>query len=369
MAPNATLHAPRLAAAKRAYTTRNVDLSAARTLVRDRAPRPGDVVLATVADLGHHGRIEQPDGRRATIHVGDEVVVAYGRRYAPDMFEAELPDDLGPCQLAAAGGVAGRVASAHDKASPATALIPAGLVADRHGSPLTLARAARTPADAPRPTTVVVTGTAMNAGKTEVAARLVVGLRAAGYTVGAAKVTGTGAGGDVWRLVDAGAAPVLDFVDAGHVSTAGLTVAELEACADTLLSHLGAALVDVAVVEVADGLFNRETAALMTSGPLRYAASAIVFACTDAAGAVTGATWLSERGLRPAGLGGRLSMSPLASREAEAATGLPVWSLDAFASADVAGSLVAIPPVGVGRPWVTGLGPLAGGGRSGDRRA
>src|SRR2546430_9351468 len=40
---------------------------------------------------------------------------------------------------------------------------------------------------------------------------LVVGLRRRRLRVGAAKVTGTGAGGDPWLLTDAGASLVLDF--------------------------------------------------------------------------------------------------------------------------------------------------------------
>ena len=43
---------------------------------------------------------------------------------------------------------------------------------------------------------LIVAGTAMNAGKTTAAARLIKGLQRAGLRVGAAKVTGTGAGGD-----------------------------------------------------------------------------------------------------------------------------------------------------------------------------
>ena len=35
-----------------------------------------------------------------------EIMVAYGNRYAPDQFEAELPKTMASCHLAAAGGVA-----------------------------------------------------------------------------------------------------------------------------------------------------------------------------------------------------------------------------------------------------------------------
>ncbi len=57
----------------------------------------------------------------------------------------------------------------------------------------------------------------MNAGKTTTAASLIKGVTAYGMKVGAAKITGTGAGGDFWFMIDSGTEPVLDFVDAGKV--------------------------------------------------------------------------------------------------------------------------------------------------------
>jgi hypothetical protein len=45
-----------------------------------------------------------------SIHDFDAIIVAYGHRYAPDQFEAYVPEDLGPCHLVAGGGVAAREA-------------------------------------------------------------------------------------------------------------------------------------------------------------------------------------------------------------------------------------------------------------------
>ena len=52
----------------------------------------------------------------------------------------------------------------------------------------------------------------MDAGKTQTATFLVRGMVTAGLRVGYAKVTGTGAGGDIWWLKDAGADPVLEIL-------------------------------------------------------------------------------------------------------------------------------------------------------------
>jgi hypothetical protein len=98
--------AMRLAGAKRAYTTRHVPMEDLAGLLAgpDVAPRAGDLVLARVQRVGKHAALELAHSRRATMFVGDEVLVAYAARYAPDQFLAEVPCDLGPCHLAASGG-------------------------------------------------------------------------------------------------------------------------------------------------------------------------------------------------------------------------------------------------------------------------
>jgi hypothetical protein len=109
------LDAARLGRAKIAYATHRVQLRDIQTLIASdtAAPRAGDLVLARVGRIGQHRRIELRNGRRAILFEGDEIVLCYGNRYAPDQFEAYVPGDLGPCQMAAAGGVAGRVVASH----------------------------------------------------------------------------------------------------------------------------------------------------------------------------------------------------------------------------------------------------------------
>jgi hypothetical protein len=324
------LPAGRLASAKAAYSTRHVDLTAATQLLTGVAPRVGDVVLARVAVIGQHQKVELGHGRRAAMFVGDEIVVAYGNRYAPDQFEAEIPDDLGPCELAAAGGVASRVASAHVKMLPATELEPIGLLADDTGHRVNLQDAVlpRGPAtDRPRPLTIAVVGASMNSGKTTTAAHLVRGMRAAGINVGAAKITGTGAGGDVWLLADAGAFPVYDFTNAGYPSTYKIGPDAVRDIFTGLNDRLAADGCDVVVLEIADGVFQDETAALMVDPLFAERVDALLFASYDALGASAGVRWLHEHGLAAIAVSGVLSASPLATREAAAATGRPVWDL------------------------------------------
>ncbi len=335
----------RLARAKRGYTTRRVPLAAMAGLLDGPSapPRAGDLVLARVTAIGKHGHLEQPGGRRAALFVGDEILVSYAARYAPDQFEAQLPRDDGPCHLVAGGGVAAEVISRHDAAAAPTRLEPIARVVDASGRPLNLAAhalpARMTPLD--RPPVLASVGTSMNAGKTTSAAHLIKGLARAGLSVGAAKVTGTGAGLDPGLMGDAGAWPVLDFVDAGYASTHGLDRGQLLDVVQRVLAELLRDPLDVIVIEVADGLFQQETASLLGAAEFSGLVDGIVFSAGDAMGAAAGVRWLREAGLPVIAIAGTLTRSPLARAEAGAATRLPVLELAALGDAAMARDLLS----------------------------
>lgn len=333
----------RLARAKAAYTTRHVAwLARTRragdpvpvSLLRGNvAPGSGDVVLARIDKLGQHKHIELIDGRRSRLFVGDEVVLCYGNRYAPDQFEAEVPPDLGPCQMVAAGGIAARVLSLHSTMDEATTLTPLGLLCDIKGRPVNLGDWAleRVGTVERRPLTIAVVGTTMNSGKTTAASYLVKGLVRSGLKVGAAKITGTGAGGDVWFMRDAGADPVFDFTDAGFPTTYRATLEQTHAILTTLQGHLTKAGAEVIVIEVADGLYQDETSALLSSPLFAKSVDGLIFAAGDSMGAAAGAVWLRQRQLPVYTVTGMLTRSPLAMREAATVTDLPVVASDALA--------------------------------------
>ncbi len=338
--------AARLAAAKVAYSVRRVDRAQMCGLQTDAVSIcSGDVVLARVQQVGQHSALQLTNGRRATLFCGDEVLVAYGNRYAPDQFEALVPEDLDACDLVAGGGIAARTVTQHRKMRAATRILPLGLVADGEGRVLNLKRfglpalngTSRSLEGIPM---IGVVGTSMNAGKTTTASYLIRGLHSAGLRVGASKLTGTGSSGDTDLMLDAGAERVLDFTDAGLATTYLAGTREVIRAADLVLEHLAATGVQAIVVEIADGLFQRETAALLTSDWARQRFSGLIFAAADAMGAAAGVDWLEQRGLPVLAVAGALTMSPLAAREAREQTHLPVLGLDALADATQATSLL-----------------------------
>lgn len=332
------LPAQRLEQAKWAYTTRRIDPEQTFHLLTGTvSPLAGDLVLARVEELGQHRRLELVSSRRATLFEGDEIVVTYGNRYAPDQFEGIVPEHLGPCRLVAAGGVAARLLNRHDRVKSATRITPLGLLTDMEGHRINLSGARLPKADRidSNPLVLVVAGTSMNAGKTSACANLVRGFVRQSIKVAAAKFTGTGAGADYRALVDAGASPVFDFIDAGYVSTYRASRDTLLDIAMTLGHQMAESRADVIIVEVADGLLQRETARLFVTPEFTEWIDGVIFAANDALGAQAGVSWLTARQLPVFAITGVLTSSPLAKREAEEVCGLPVYHTGALARPSV----------------------------------
>ncbi|MGI9002449.1 MAG: DUF1611 domain-containing protein [Pseudonocardia sp.] len=342
------IEADRIARAKVAYSVRRVDLDRPLRVVTGpgRAPRHGDLALAEIATIGQHEKLELTGSRRSSLYRGDEIVVAYGARYAPDQFEAELPDDLDECDLVAAGGCAARVRSQHSSMTDATRIRPIGLLATASGVLNVADGALPAPpesitAGAATVPTILVAGTSMNAGKTTTVASLVHGLDRAGLRVGAGKITGTGAGGDRNSYDDAGAAEALDFTDLGFVTTYRMPVPRLARLAADMHDHLLARGVDAVVLEIADGVLQGETCELLAHPSVQQRVDGAVFAASDAAGALLGVSRMRACGQRVLAVSGLVTASPLALREAQTGLDVPVYDTADLCDPTLATNLLA----------------------------
>lgn len=348
--PSASCDVARLTAAKRAFTTRRVDLSGATLLGSGYRPHVGSVVLSEVISIGQHRHLELCDGRRSKLFRGDEIITCYGHRYAPDQYEVTVPEDMGMCSLATSGGVTGIIEHRHTNVGRATQLRPIALLGDANGQPLTLERfALPMPSGnviSPAPVFAVL-GTSMNAGKTTTAAHLIHGLKRAGLRVAAAKITGTGSGADYWHMKDAGAVTVLDFSDCGMPSTYRVEPDALQAVTAAILTELAKARPDAIVFEVADGLYQRETAMIAAAPWFREIVDGVLFAAPDAMSLFAGVTLLRQHSLPVIALSGVVTMSPLAMREARAAIDLPVLTVSELENPEVITPLVF---AGIGHP-------------------
>jgi len=295
-------------------------------------PQTGDVVVARVARIRSHRQIETPVSRKATLFEDALVLLAYGHRYAADFFLAHVPSTLDHCHLVAAGGVAGVVTEVHGAVDSPTEIEPLGLLATADGVVNVAGFGAyANPLDARpregRPRVIAVLGTSMNAGKSTVVACLVNGLSRAGRRVGAGKITGTGAGNDRMHYQDAGAHAVLDFTDFGYATTFRTRFDDIRALTVNMVNALADTGADTVIVEIADGIYQRETTMLLRDPVFHGTVDAVVFASSDALGARAGVAELVDAGLPVLAASGIMTRSPLATveaREVLAQYGVPV---------------------------------------------
>ena len=315
-----------LSEAKWAFTTRRVAQAEVRGLRADLTGAvSGDLVLGEIVRLGQHRKVQLASGRYSESYLGDLVVLACGDRYAPDQFEGTAELGAESADILAGGGVLGKMRHAHDAMSKPTRVRPLGLLTDAAGAVINVARYALPQGAMPDDiAVVVVTGASMNAGKTTAAASLAHGLGKAGWRVAGIKATGTGAFGDFNAFRDAGVPIVADFTDAGMASTYRQPPERIEQGLADLLAHAAAQGAEIAVVELADGVLQEETARLLRSPRLRRVMAGVLFATPDAIGAVGGVALLRDMELEPFAVSGPISRSPLAAAEAEAATRVPV---------------------------------------------
>lgn len=330
------------ASAKWSFATRRVAIADAVSLDTDLAAvRSGDLLLAEVTRLGNHKRLQLADGRFSTLWPGDRIVVACADRYAVDQFHglARLTDG-GGADLLAGGGIAGAIVSRNDRIAPGTRLAVLGRLADADGVVINVDRYALPPVAPGRPALVIgVVGTGMNAGKTTACAAMVNGFSRLGRRVAAIKVTGTGSFGDVFEYEAAGAARVLDFTDAGMASTYRQHPDRIVAALDHLLAH--AADCDIALVELADGISQVETAMLLSRPDVVARFDGTILAVPEAMAARAGLAWLGARDIVPLALTGLVTRAPLAMAEAAEATGLPVLCRDTLADPATASAFEA----------------------------
>lgn len=310
------------------FASRRIDTALATGLNADvAASRPGDMILGRVMTIGSHRRIQLPSGRPSTLYPGDLVALPCGARYAPDQFEGLAEIDPDGCDMLAGGGCVGRMVHRNERIKLPTRIQPIGRITGPDGRVLNIGGFSLPPRVTQHEIPAIcVIGTSMNSGKTTAAVALSHGLTLAGWRVAALKGTGTGSFGDYNAFVDAGAAHVGDFTDVGMATTYLEPLPRVAAGIATLLSESAALGCDIAVMELADGIFQRETAALLHDPELRARFGGFIFACGDAIAAAGGAAELTRIGIRPVALTGMLSCSPMAITEAETATGIDVMT-------------------------------------------
>jgi|CXWL01.1.fsa_nt_gi hypothetical protein len=300
-------------------------------------PEVGDVAVFEIIKLGKHKSMQNDEKRNATILPGDRIMAAFGTRYATAQFEGYVPEDCNrELHILGAGGTVGVIESMHEKfvAVGPTTLKFIGSVIDGKEQLVNTKtfyhrRLTSFSGMAAKATKIILSvGSSMDSGKTTSAAFLVRGLRNAGHAVAFIKLTGTVYTRDCDLNFDLGANMTADFGDFGFPSTYMCTKNELLNLYESLLKKVMIVKPDYVVMEIADGLYQRETKMLLRSQKFMSTIYAVLFSAGDSLAAINGVRVLQRWGIKPFAISGLLTASPLLIKEVKENCSLPVYTID-----------------------------------------
>ncbi|MCU0333442.1 MAG: DUF1611 domain-containing protein [Chitinophagaceae bacterium] len=311
-----------------------------QTLVDTHVPTVGDVAVFEVLSIGKHKTIQGTDKRLVTILPGDRIMAAFGTRYATAQFEGYVPGGICPeYHILGAGGTVGLVASSHSRFASAgpTTLKLVGWVTNAQGDVWNTIRQKEqlmkpfTGAISHSTRVILSVGSSMDSGKTTTAAKMVQGFSEAGYRVAFIKLTGTIYTKDCDLVYDHGAAEVADFGLLGYPSTYLCTATQLLGLYETLMHHIKAQDKAFVVIEIADGLYQRETEMLLRNRAFMNGIDAVVYSAGDSLSAIQGYQVLRDMHIVPVALSGLFTASPLLVKEVSERLYSPVLSIDELA--------------------------------------
>ncbi len=299
-------------------------------------PKVGDVALFRVKKIGRHTRLQNYKGKNRLLFIGDLVLCAFGNRYATNQIEGYVPESIRPeYHLLGQGGVVGTVKSMYkplEKIGPTT-LEMIGYATDRSGAVINtkvsrfeLAKTARM--NRSKAKVILSIGSAMDSGKTTTAGYLCRGLSMAGKKTAYMKLTGTVYTKDMNFALDCGADTSIDFSRLGFPSTYMCELPELVQLFHALLHKLDSAQPEYVVVEIADGLLQRETKMLLGNSQFMQKVDGVIFSAGDSLGVISGLELLKSWNIRPFAVSGLFTSRPLLVEEAQAASRSNVLTLE-----------------------------------------
>jgi hypothetical protein len=296
-------------------------------------PTIGDVVLVQVKRLGQHQTLENKFGRIHQIHHGTNFVGVFGNRYAPDYYESKIPKDItNTVDMVARSGVLGKVHIKNSFVADPTKVEVLGYVCTKEGKilntknfPLIVPK--HTQKNKKRSKMILVCGTAMNSGKSTAAAAACWALSNLGKNVRGAKITGTASLKDILHMNDAGASHYSDFSYLGFPSTYLLSNKDVLQIFNNLDLKYANNPKNYWVVELADGINQRETSMLLQHPEVRSRIHKLIFCASGAFDSIGGIDILKKKfDLVPDAISGLCTSSPLHIQEIQKFTDIPIFN-------------------------------------------
>ncbi|MEO8146913.1 MAG: hypothetical protein ABI723_04705 [Bacteroidia bacterium] len=322
---------------KKTIVTKDIDkYTLVASLNKTYNPIAGDAAIFEIIEPGKHITVQSDSKRNVAIFPGDYIMAAFADRYATSQFEGyvpETPQDV--YHILGAGGAIGIVKSKNYalKDIEPTTLKLVGYCCDENGKVLNTKfykkQLSEFNASVPFETKIVLSvGSTMDSGKTTTAAFVARGLKTTGKKVAFIKFTGTCYTKDKDFVLDCGADVAVDFSDMGFPSTFMCSKKDLLNLYQSLINSLVKERPDYIVMEIADGLLQRETNFLLKSKEFMSTIHSVVFSCGDSLSAFYGIQLLKEFGVTPAFISGLFTMSPLLIEEVKQNCSVPVLTID-----------------------------------------
>ncbi|MBN4070847.1 hypothetical protein JYT76_04120 [Olleya sp. AH-315-F22] len=287
-------------------------------------PKAGDVAIFKVKEIGKHTRIQSVGGNNKFILPGDIIMATFGNRYATEQMEGYVPEKYCTTyHILGQGGAVGVLNSMHDKFERIgpTSLSLVGYIVDENGHVINtkylnnLYESILSVPKVRNQKIILSLGTSMDSGKTTSAAFITRGLKLANKKVAFIKLTGTVFTKDKSMVRDYGAKISLDFSDFGYPSTYMCSTAELLNLYERLLNQVQQHNPEYIIVEIADGLLQRETSALIRNRSFMNNVSGVLFSSMDSMSAIAGADMLTKLNCNVIGVTGLFTTSPLLINE------------------------------------------------------
>jgi hypothetical protein len=300
---------------------------------QEHRPQMGDVVYGKVARIGQHAELENKSGRIHRINEGSTGIFVFGNRYAPDYYEGFVPSSTKTkVDLLARSGIVGEMQVKNSSVKEPTQIKILGYVYDAKGQQLNtlhypLIQPKNKDKKPERSKLILFVGTSMNSGKSTSATACCWAMTTMGYNVRSSKITGTASLKDILHMQDAGASIINDFTHFGFPSTYLLEEKDLLEIFNNLDLKYANNSKNYWMVELADGILQKETAILLKSQNVRSRIHKLIFAAQDTFGAIGGLNILKkEFDLIPDAISGICSSSPLVLRELTEFTDIPVFN-------------------------------------------
>ena len=309
-----------------------------RQIRKSYKPKAGDVAVFQILKIGKHKAIQGENGNNTYIFPDDKILATFGNRYASAQFEGYVPTSYkSKYQILGQGGVVGQLESWHKKFDDigATEVRLIGYAVDENSNVINtiysdVERLTFEPKRERDYDLILSVGASMDSGKTTTAGFISRGFMMQKKKVAFIKLTGTVYAKDCSFVRDCGAKTAIDFSYCGFPSTYLCETNEILDLMETLLARVERIKPDVVVIEIADGLLQKETSALLNDKNFMKMVDSVVLSCADSLSVNNGIKILSNVGHKPILLSGLFTASPLMIKEVKDQTDIPVFTIEDF---------------------------------------